>query len=204
MDKKEFREECKKLLNKKNRYVYQKKIENQLFKELSKKKYKNILIYISMGNEVNTKQLIKKLKQKNKQIFVPFMEYLSFKMVKFSLPLKKKKFNIYEPKNKNKTKQKIDVAVVPIIGIDKNYKRVGFGKGMYDRFFDNLNYNPTIIFTQIYPCITLESVTDKYDIVADFLITYNLVCKNRRKNVDRSVGRFKFICNRRFFDSKKN
>jgi 5-formyltetrahydrofolate cyclo-ligase len=157
-----------------------------------------------MGNEVNTKQLINKLKQKNKQIFVPFMEYLSFKMVKFSLPLKKKKFNIYEPKNKNKTKQKIDVAVVPIIGIDKNYKRVGFGKGMYDRFFDNLNYNPTIIFTQIYPCITLESVTDKYDIVADFLITYNLVCKNRRKNVDRSVGRFKFICNRRFFDSKKN
>jgi 5-formyltetrahydrofolate cyclo-ligase len=204
MDKKEFREECKKLLNKKNRYIYHKKIENQLFKELSKKQYKNILIYISMGNEVNTKQLINRLKQKNKQIFVPFMEYLSFKMVKFSLPLKKKKFNIYEPKNKNKTKQKIDVAVVPIIGIDKNYKRVGFGKGMYDRFFDNLNYNPTIIFTQIYPCITLESVTDKYDIVADFLITYNLVCKNRRNNVNRSVSRFKFICNRRFFDSKKN
>ena len=204
MDKKEFREKCKKLLNKKNRYLYHKKIENQLFKELSKKQYKNILIYISMGNEVNTKQLINRLKQKNKQIFVPFMEYISFKMVKFSLPLKKKKFNIYEPKNKNKTKQKIDVAVVPIIGIDKNYKRVGFGKGMYDRFFDNLNYNPTIIFTQIYPCITLESVTDKYDIVADFLITYNLVCKNRRKNVDRSVGRFKFICNRRFFGSKKN
>ena len=52
------------------------------------------------------------------------MQELSFKMVKYSLPLIKKKFNIYEPKNKNKTKVKIDVAVVPIIGMDINFKRV--------------------------------------------------------------------------------
>ena len=203
MDKKEFREECKKLLNKKNRYIYHKKIENQLFKELSKKQYKNILIYISMGNEVNTKQLINRLKQKNKQIFVPFMEYLSFKMVKFSLPLKKKKFNIYEPKNKNRTKQKIDIAVVPIIGMDKNFKRVGFGKGMYDRFFDKLKYKPKIVFTQLYPCTIDKNVTDEYDIKANLFVSYNLVCK-RRTNGYRDCSKFRTISNSRFFPSKKD
>ena len=202
MDKKEFRNLCKKLLNRKNSYLLSKKIEKVLLKELSKKKYKNILLYISMDNEVNTKSLINKLRAKNKQIFVPFMEELSFKMVKYSLPLIKKRFNIYEPKNKNKTKQKIDIAVVPIIGIDRDFKRVGFGKGMYDRFFDKLKYKPEIIFTQLYPCITYEKVTDQYDIKANFYITYNLFCK-RRKNDNRSFDRLGCISHSRVFHSKK-
>jgi 5-formyltetrahydrofolate cyclo-ligase len=202
MNKVEFRKECIKILNRKNRYLLDKKIQKELLKKLSNKKYKKILLYLSMGNEVVTKDLIRKLKRKNKQIFVPFMEDVSFKMVKYSLPLKKKKFNIYEPKNKNKTKEKIDVAVVPVIGMDNNFKRVGFGKGMYDRFFDKLKYKPEIIFVQIYPCITKEKVTDIYDIKADSYITYNLVC-DRRKNDNRSLDKFGCIPNSRFFNRKK-
>ena len=202
MDKKEFRNLCKKELNRRNSYFLSKKIEKTLLRELSQKKYKNILLYISMDNEVNTKSLINKLRAKNKQIFVPFMEELSFKMVKYSLPLIKKRFNIYEPKNKNKTKQKIDVAVVPIIGIDIDFKRVGFGKGMYDRFFDKLNYKPEIIFTQLYPCITYKKITDQYDIKANSYITYNLFCK-RRKNDNRSFNRLGCISHSRILHSKK-
>ena len=202
MDKTMFRKVCTKRLNKYNRYLFSKQIEKGLLKKLLNKKYKNILLYLSMGNEVNTKFLIRKLKQKNKRIFVPFMQDISFKMVKFSLPLKKKKFNIYEPKNKNKTKYKIDVAVVPIIGMDNNFKRVGFGKGMYDRFFDNLKYKPDIIFVQIYPCITKKVITDKYDIKANSYITYNLVY-DRRKNDNRSVDRVGYFSNSRIRYSKK-
>ena len=202
MTKVEFRKKCRKSLKNKNSYLLSKKIEKDLLKKLSNKKYKNILLYISMDNEVDTKQLIKKLKMKNKNIFVPFMEELSFKMVKYSLPLIKKQFNIYEPKNKNKTKQKIDIAVVPIIGIDKKFKRVGFGKGMYDRFFDKLKYKPEIIFTQIYPCIINKDITDKYDIKANSYITYNLVCE-RRNNDNRDISRLKCISHRRFFSRKK-
>jgi len=187
MNKVEFRKFCQKILKQKNRYVFSKIIEKELFDIL--KNYKNILLYISMDNEVYTKQLINKLKIKNKNIFVPFMQDISFKMVKYSLPLKKKKFNIYEPKNKNKTKQKIDIAVVPIIGIDKNFKRVGFGKGMYDRFFPKLNYKPKIIFTQLYPCMINKSITDEFDITADIFISYKLCCK-RRKNDTRNIRRF--------------
>ena len=202
MDKKEFRNRCKKLLKRKDRYLFSKVVEKALLKELSSSRYKNILLYVSMNGEVNTRGLINKLRAKKKHIFVPFMQDISFKMVKYSLPLKKKKFNIYEPKNKNRTKYKVDVAVVPIIGIDSKFKRVGFGKGMYDRFFAKLRYKPKIIFTQIYPCIIYESITDRYDIKADSLITYNLVCK-RRKNGNRIVSRLGCVGSSRIFSCKK-
>jgi 5-formyltetrahydrofolate cyclo-ligase len=130
------------------------------------------------------------------------MEDISFKMVEYSLPLKKKKFNIYEPKNKNKTKYKIDIAVVPVIGIDANFKRVGFGKGMYDRFFSKIKYKTKIIFIQIYPCITKSIITDKYDITADLYLSYNLAC-DRRKNDNRGVNRLRCIPSSRIFHSKK-
>ena len=203
LTKTEFRQKCKKVLSRKNSYFFSKKTQKQLIKKLNNKKYKNILLYVSMPHEVQTKQLIFELKKRNKKIFVPFMEGLSFKMVKYSMPLKKKKFNIYEPKNKNKAYEKIDVAVVPVLGVDAEFKRVGFGKGMYDRFFDNLKYETEIVFTQIYPCITNQKVTDRFDIQGDSFIAYNLVC-DRRKNDSRSVGKFRDFGCSRFFCSKKN
>ena len=32
----------------------------------------------------------------------------------------------------------IDIAIVPAVGVDGNLQRIGFGKGMYDRFFEKL------------------------------------------------------------------
>ena len=43
-------------------------LQKELFKKLSNKKYKNILLYLSIGNEVSTKNLINKLKRKNKKM----------------------------------------------------------------------------------------------------------------------------------------
>ena len=99
-------------------------------------KAKNILLYIPLDIEVDLRKLIAKLR-KNSTIFVPFMEGVSFKMVKYRLPLMAKKFNIYEPPNSNFKFVKLDVAVVPVLGVDGNFKRIGFGKGMYDRFLKN-------------------------------------------------------------------
>ena len=94
----------------------------------------------------------------------------SFKMVPYRLPLEKKRFGIKEPKNSFK-RVKIDLAIVPIVGIDKLYKRIGFGKGMYDRFFGQLHYRPTVIFTQLTLCQSNTILSNQYDIQADYIIT---------------------------------
>jgi 5-formyltetrahydrofolate cyclo-ligase len=104
----------------------------------------------------------------------------SFKMVSYRLPLKKKKFGIYEAGNSYKIIKNLDLAIVPIVGIDKDFKRVGFGKGMYDRFFDSLDKKPYIIFVQLKLCKTSKSVCDSYDIQGDMLITSEVWLEKRR------------------------
>lgn len=60
---------------------------------------------------------------------------------------------------------------MPAIGVDVNMQRIGFGKGMYDRFFSKLKKRPYIIFIQPELCYTNKSVCDDYDIACDLLLT---------------------------------
>ncbi len=197
--KNEFRKIC---LNydKINRYLFSKKIEKTLL-DISKN-YKNILIFIPLQNEPDIKRLIKTLRREKKNVFVPFMQDLSLKMVKYSLPLKKKKFSIFEPHNKNRTLQKIDLAIVPVVGIDNGFQRIGFGKGMYDRFFAQLKYRPKIVFVQIRPCISAWKLGDKYDIKGDEYISFNI--RRKHDNFDNRYSRFFFIRSRGVFHSQKD
>jgi len=151
-----------------------KDICSQILNIIDLHKPKKILVYIPLDLEVDITQLIVKLrKRKNIELFVPFMKEKSFVAVKYRLPLKKKKFGIKEPNfsTRNSTNTKLDMIVVPIIGVDKTYRRVGFGAGMYDRFYAKLKYKPITIFTQIKLCKTNKIVTDDYDIEPDYIIT---------------------------------
>ena len=195
--KAEFRTFC--LDSKKvNRYLFSKKI-GQLLYEISKP-YKRILLFIPLLNEADIYFVLKRLRKEKKEIFVPLVDGEGFKMVKYSLPLKKNKFSIFEPQNKNTARVKIDLAIVPVVGIDKSFKRVGFGKGMYDRFFSKLPYRPKIVFLQLRPCVSLKKVTDFYDIKGDEYISFNI----RRKNDNRNYSRFFFIRSRGVFYNKKD
>ncbi|WP_457560730.1 5-formyltetrahydrofolate cyclo-ligase [Caminibacter sp.] len=197
-EKNEFRKIC--LDSKKvNRYLFSKKISSEILNLA--KNHKSILLFIPLKNEADIRGVINTLRRKKKNVFVPFMQDLSFKMVKYSLPLKKKKFSIFEPLNKNKTLQKIDLAIVPAVGIDSDFKRVGFGKGMYDRFFASLNYRPKIVFLQLRPCISKHKITDNFDIKADEFISFNIRRKNERNN--NRYSRFFFIRSRGIFHNKK-
>ena len=195
--KKEFRKICRKM-NKFNRYYYSKIISKELLKAL--KDYKKILMFIPLETEVDIRGVIKELKKEKKEIFVPFMQDLSFKMVKYSLPLKRKKFSILEPHNKNKTPVKIDAAVVPIVGMDLDFRRVGFGKGMYDRFFANLKYKPKIIFVQLKPCVSKKKVSDEYDIKGNEFISFKTRSKDGHRNIN---SRYYYIRSRGVLVSEK-
>ncbi|QKF77101.1 5-formyltetrahydrofolate cyclo-ligase [Arcobacter defluvii] len=173
--KSDFRKSCiKKLefISLFSKYYKNKIIVKKLEKFIKISESKNILLYIPLGIEVDVKPLIVTLrKMKNKNVYVPFMQGDSFKIVKFRLPLYKKKFAIKEPNNSFFKPNKIDIAIVPVVGIDAINKRIGYGKGMYDRFFDRLDYKPTIIFTQLILCKSKEILSDNYDIQADNIIT---------------------------------
>ena len=171
--KEKFRKKCITQAKKKisNSYCLHNLVNQKLQKELEKfPKGQKILFYIPLPFEANILKTLQKMRKKH-LIFIPFMEGKSFKMVSYRLPLKRKRFGIFEAGNSLKNIKNIDIAIVPIVGIDKDFKRVGFGKGMYDRFFATLKKKPYTIFVQLKRCKSDKNVCDVYDVQGDMLIT---------------------------------
>ena len=170
--KEQFRKKClqKHKKNIPNRHYLDAKVNKKIggvFKKLNPRS--TILLYIPLPIEANITKTITQTRKKH-TVLVPFMEEKSFKVVQYRLPLKRKRFGIYEAGNSYKKFKKIDVAVVPAVGIDKDLKRIGFGKGMYDRFFKTLKQRPYTIFIQRKLCYTKKRLCDEYDIFADIVI----------------------------------
>lgn len=153
-----------------NKFYKDSLLNLKLLKELKSYKRKKILFYYPLPFEANILKSLKIIRKKC-DIFVPFMEGESFKMVPFRLPLRQNQFGIFEAGNTFKKINNIDIAVVPAVGVDINLQRVGFGKGMYDRFFAKLQKKPYTIFIQPEFCYINKSICDSYDVSCDLLLT---------------------------------
>ncbi len=131
------------------------------------------MLYIPLRMEVDVMPLIRKLRREGILVLVPFMEGESFRLVKYRLPLQTKKYGVKEPKfSKQYRRKMIEFAIVPIVGTDRTLRRVGFGKGMYDRFFARYKQDiKEIVFTQRVLCQSKALITDDYDVGADRVIT---------------------------------
>jgi 5-formyltetrahydrofolate cyclo-ligase len=171
-DKMTLRHWAKKKIDQRRPYLFadSAKVNAKLESLIRKYDPKSILFYIPMPHEVDVGKLLQQ-ERKKRTIYVPFMVGDSFKMVAYRQPLIRGRFNILEPKNSFLDIKDVDMMIVPILGMDKSYRRVGFGKGIYDRFYGRLKRKPLVIFTQTTLCYTSSLVTDDYDIKADYVVT---------------------------------
>lgn len=187
-EKEEFRNFCKKKLKKNAKYN---KIKNNFLvlesvEEILKKvKFRTILLYLPLLHEVNFYKIFPKLRKKG-NLLVPFMQGVSFKVVKYRLPIFKKNFSISEPNNSLLNFSNIDVMIVPVIGVDGALRRIGFGKGMYDRYFNLLKTKPLVIFVQLEDCCTKHIVSESHDMQADIYVTPKKIIYKRGINGNRS------------------
>lgn len=154
-------------------YAKDKKVLTLLYAHIVQNQAKNVMLYLPLQTEVNLYPLIQRLRKEKITLYVPFMEGPSFRLVKYRLPLMKKQFGIKEPYDSKQYRVKqLDMAIVPIVGVDVTHRRVGFGKGMYDRFFEKHNkYIKQTVFVARELCYSKEVVTDHYDVKADMIIT---------------------------------
>jgi len=168
------------------------RLNQRLLDEVKRLDAKRILVFWPLEIEPDIRSSIRYLRR-SKVLYLPFMEGVSFKMVPLRLPLERKAFGIYEAGNTLKKIKNIDVAIVPAVGVDAQARRIGFGKGMYDRFFAGLKNRPKIIFVQSEHCYTNERICDDYDISADLLLTPQAVFSAARiKNVKRNTLRRRY------------
>jgi 5-formyltetrahydrofolate cyclo-ligase len=175
MKKKHFRAHCLKRLKKASSissYKKDKVVLQRLYQLIVESHAQKIMLYLPLKTEVNLYPLIKQLRKEKRELYVPIMEGKSFRVVKYRYPLEKNRFGIKEPKDSRQYRnKKLDIAIVPIVGLDITHRRVGFGKGMYDRFFEKeiKNINKTV-FVARELCYSKEIVTDDYDVKADMII----------------------------------
>jgi len=176
MNKKQFREDCLKRLKKVSvvgRYKKDKLVLERLYRLIVQSNARKIMLYLPLKAEVDLYPLIRQLRREKRELYVPFMEGKSFRVVKYRYPLEKKRFGIKEPKDSKQYRiKRLDIAIVPIVGMDVTQRRVGFGKGMYDRFFEkeikNIN---KIVFVARELCYSKEIITNHYDVKADIVVT---------------------------------
>ena len=184
--KKEFRKKSlQSLRTLTNRYYHNKKSLEHLSRILKQvlpphKSSQSILFYMPLDFEVNLLPLALKYRQKHR-CFIPFIiEDINFKMIPLRYPFIKNKFDIKESLNSDFYKQHIDIMIVPMIGYDKAFRRIGFGKGMYDRFFSRLKGKPLVIFVQTKSLFSKTIITQTFDIKAHIIIHSKGVIFNHR------------------------
>jgi len=180
-----FRKKCVKKLKKRalfRPYGNDKRVSEKLYRYIKKMNYRVIMLYMPLKIEVNVHDLIIRLRKEKSVVLVPFMVGKSFRLVKYRLPVKVKNFGVKEPNISNNFYKKIDLAIVPVIGMDQRFKRVGFGKGFYDRFFEKEGDKiDEIFFVARCDCVASEVITDEYDIEGNFYISPKKIYKKHKR-----------------------
>ncbi|MFT5873609.1 MAG: 5-formyltetrahydrofolate cyclo-ligase [Clostridium sp.] len=140
---------------------------------------KNIMLYLSFNNEVDTYPLVTWCLDNDKTVIAPYCiqsnrEIIPYKINNLTNDLTKSTFGVMEPRHdllKRANIEDIDLIIVPGVVFDLHCNRIGFGAGYYDRFLPKkLKNTPTIGIAYDYQII--DSVpTGVYDVPLDFIIT---------------------------------
>ena len=132
---------------------------------------KRIGSYYPIGSEVLTQDIMQELLSEGKEILLPKVvdDNLEFRKIKDFNSLEKGNFDIMEPKDNCPDSEKLDVVLVPTIGIDRNGLRLGYGYGFYDRFLSKNNV-ATIALTYAKQIIKSIPHLDN-DVKIDWVVT---------------------------------
>lgn len=179
-DKKELRKimlDKRNMLNFEDKIKYDKVIYDSIIERDLFINSKNIFIFVSYQNEVDTRKIIQYGLEHNKNICVPKIISKSEGMISIKIKsfdeLEKSKYGILEPKsNDNIVKpEDIDLILLPGLAFDFYGGRLGYGGGFYDRYLkavskESIKLGITYNF-QIIPKVPV----DEHDYLVDGVIT---------------------------------
>ncbi|SDQ34154.1 5-formyltetrahydrofolate cyclo-ligase [Chryseobacterium soldanellicola] len=134
----------------------------------------HIFISIEKFKEIDTQTFINYFLSRNIHVFVPkivdakLISVEIFKDTKFEI----NNWNISEPvSNKDSGESDFNYVITPLLYCDDKGNRVGYGKGFYDGFFENLSSEAKKIGINYFnPDENIDDVWEN-DIPLDYLVT---------------------------------
>ena len=127
-------------------------IQKHALEKIDTRDIDNIALYFPFRNEVNTNILVKAFTNLHKNIYMP--KVLDETNMAFNLLCNKSKFSInkFGIKELDNTDyidiNNIDLMFIPMVGVDPNGCRLGYGSGYYDRIvssFDEKSIKPLLV-----------------------------------------------------------
>jgi 5-formyltetrahydrofolate cyclo-ligase len=102
---------------------------------------RTVLLFYSFGSEVATRRLIERLRSDRKRVLLPFLEggVIEATEVGPGDDLVASSYGPREPARRDPVDpEEVDVVVTPGLAFDRAGRRLGYGGGFYDRYFDRL------------------------------------------------------------------
>jgi len=149
MDKQQLRAKMKEKLvsqSREDRETASEVIAEKLFDLAEFKQASIIMFYMSTGSEVSTEGMIKQAISAGKIVAIPVSKVeerklVASQLIAFNNELQLGPYGILQPKEEYVREidpEKIELVIVPGLAFDRTGRRLGRGKGYYDRFLSSL------------------------------------------------------------------
>lgn len=145
-------------------------------------RYLHLFLPISEKKEVDTWPLAQWLRQQypDIQLVLPKADMQTGDMLHYrwhtNTVLVKNRFGIPEPDNGELVQpETIDLVMVPLLAFDQQGQRVGYGKGMYDRFLKLCRPDVRTVGLSLFGPIEGISDADPWDVPLQTVVTPDLI-----------------------------
>ena len=130
--------------------------------------------YYPYNYEIDAIEILTNLEKQNYQISLPKIKknsQMDFFYWSSQDPLQINKYGIPEPTSDKMVAP--NILLVPLVAFDKNYNRIGYGGGFYDRYIKRIKKIKKIITIGLaYSFQRINQIpADKYDVKLDFIVT---------------------------------
>ncbi|HEI8868493.1 5-formyltetrahydrofolate cyclo-ligase [Serratia sp. AKBS12] len=145
---------------------------------------RRIAAFLSFDGELDTRPLIERLWQMNKQLYLPVLHpfsagHLLFLRYTAETPMTHNRFNIVEPqldvRNVLPTRQ-LDIILAPLVAFDHTGQRLGMGGGFYDRTLQHWQHGGPYPIGLAHDCQQVDALpAEHWDVPLPEIITPSTV-----------------------------
>lgn len=149
--------------------ILQKILDNNLFKAAE-----NIMLFYPKGAELNILGIINDSISKDKNFYLPVCNKEELDICPYCIgdEICLNKYRIYEPKSAPICDLSIlDIIITPALCADKNFNRIGYGGGYYDRLFKRKDLAAKKIVILPDEMILNAIPSEEFDVQCDIIIT---------------------------------
>lgn len=164
---------------------FQTKILRNFETFLKQHQKERIFAFYPIETELQILPIIKKI---YKYIYIPLltsnkeMQFALYKHLHDYIPIKKNRYGIFEPDifrirvdNQIVYPEKNDLVIIPSLGMNSNFARLGRGGGYYDRFFLKNSICQNSLKVSLIPesLLHLDFIHESHDLILDIVISEN-------------------------------